>query len=463
MIQQERIRDLNGKATARGSYVLYWMQAAQRAGDNHALEYAVGAANDLDLPVLVVFVLTGDYPEANLRHCAFMAEGLVETASDLKKRGIPMMIRYGDPHGEVAATAGKAALVVTDKGYLRHQRLWRERLAAAAPCRVVEVETDAVVPVAEAYGREAYSAAALRPRLERLLPRYLLPLKETTLRKKFTPPLTDGEAGTSARELLAPLRLDSSVGPVTSLKGGAREALRLLEGFIEHGLARYDRERNNPAAPCTSRLSPYLHFGQISPLRVALAVTGAGGVPEEARGAFLEELIVRRELSLNFVYYQDLYDRYEALPSWARETLEAHRHDPRPYLYRFEELEGARTHDPYWNAAQRELVETGVMHPYMRMYWGKQILAWSLSPEEAFYRALALNNRYALDGRDPNSYAGVAWCFGKHDRPWPRRPVFGTVRQMNAAGLRRKFPMEGYLHRFGTGGLPVVHSTGKSK
>jgi deoxyribodipyrimidine photo-lyase len=197
-----------------------------------------------------------------------------------------------------------------------------------------------------------------------------------------------------------------------------------------------------------SGLSPYLHFGQIGPLEVALTVREAPGIPEKAKEAFLEEMIVRRELSANFVFYNPRYDTYEgALPAWSRATLEKHRHDPRPYLYGLQELENAATHDLYWNAAQEEMVKTGRMHNYMRMYWGKKIIEWSASPEEAWDTALYLNNRYELDGRDPNAFAGIAWCFGKHDRPWAEHPVFGQVRFMNQKGLDRKFRMKAYLSR----------------
>jgi deoxyribodipyrimidine photo-lyase len=204
----------------------------------------------------------------------------------------------------------------------------------------------------------------------------------------------------------------------------------------------YGQKGSDPGAHMVSDLSPYIHFGQISPVYIAREVIRCN---KAGKDAFLEELIVRRELSINYVYYNDFYAGYEALPAWARETLSAHKGDKRPYLYDLQSLERAETHDPYWNAAQAEMVRRGKMHGYMRMYWGKKILEWSPSPREAFSRALYLNNKYELDGRDPNGFAGVAWCFGKHDRAWPERPVFGKVRYMNAAGLERKFNMAAYV------------------
>jgi len=257
--------------------------------------------------------------------------------------------------------------------------------------------------------------------------------------------------GGAAAPALALLKPDPDVPPVPGVRGGTSRALARLARFVRGPLAEYHLTRNDPGTDLQSGLGPYLHFGQISPLTIARTVAGAPGVQEGARDAFLEQLIVRRELSLNMVFYDPSYDRYEGLPEWARRTLRKHARDPRPYLYDRAQLERAATHDPYWNAAMREAVQTGSMHGYLRMYWGKKILEWSESPEQAFAATLALNNRWFLDGRDPNSYAGVAWCFGRHDRPWPERPVFGTVRTMTAGGLQRKFDMDAYLRRVGGG------------
>ena len=248
---------------------------------------------------------------------------------------------------------------------------------------------------------------------------------------------------------LARLAARRGAGRVASLRGGAREAARLLRRFVRGRLPRYARERSDPGTDLLSHLSPYLHFGQISPLAIALRVRSAKGVPGAAKEAFLEELIVRRELSMNFCAMNDAYDSYECLPQWAQRTLARHSRDRRPYRYTPADFERARTHDEYWNAAQQEMVATGTMHSYMRMYWGKKIVEWTDDPREAFRVALHLNNKYEMDGRDPNSYAGVAWCFGKHDRPWGERPVFGQVRWMSRAGLERKFDMDAYVRRVG--------------
>jgi deoxyribodipyrimidine photo-lyase len=443
-IQAERVRPLNDRKATGRPFVVYWMQAAQRAKANHALEYAVRAANELRKPLVVFFALTEDYPEANERHYAFMLEGLKETREALRGRGVPMVVRRGRPDAEIAAFGRDAAMVVVDDGYGRVERRWRRAAAAALDCPLVEVATNVIIPVEAASPKEEYAAATLRPKIYRLLEGFLTPLRETSLRVKSVEPAIDSwDIGDTAAALVR-LDLDRTIGRVPLLKGGASEAEKKLRAFVKNKLAAYAEERNDPALDALSGLSPYLHFGQISPLTVALAVKKG---PRYGQAAFLEELIVRRELSFNFIRYNRAYDRFAGLPAWCRQTLLERAGDPRPYLYSRAEFEKAETHDPYWNAAQKEMVLTGKMHGYMRMYWGKKILEWSASPREAFRTALALNNAYELDGRDPNAFAGVAWCFGKHDRPWARRPVFGTIRYMNAAGLRRKFDADAYVRK----------------
>ena len=443
-IHPDRVRPLNGRRPSGGRSVVYWMQAAQRAGDNHALEFAVGAANELRKPLFVLFALTEAYPEANERHYAFMLEGLKETREALRRRGIPMVVRRGEPDREAAAAGREAALVVVDDGYVRVERGWRRAAAAALDCPLIEVATNVVVPVGAASPKEEYSAATLRPKIYRRLDEFLAPLRETPLRVKPVEPDLESWDFADTAAALARLDLDRTVRKVPTLKGGPSEAERKLRAFVTDKLAAYAEARNDPSCDALSGLSPYLHFGQISPLAVALAVRKA---PPYGQAAFLEELIVRRELSFNFVHYNRAYDRFAGLPGWCRQTLLEHAADPRSYLYSRAEFETAITHDPYWNAAQREMVLTGKMHGYMRMYWAKKILEWSASPRTALRTALALNNAYELDGRDANAFAGVAWAFGKHDRPWGRRPVFGTVRYMNAAGLRRKFDADAYVRR----------------
>jgi deoxyribodipyrimidine photo-lyase len=447
MIQHERVQFLNEKYPRRGRYVLYWMQQSQRAHGNHALEFAIREANGLKLPVIVGFGITQRFPEGQERHYAFMLEGLRETQAALAKRGIKLAVRLSPPPLAALDLAAGAALLVADCGYLRIQRRWRDRVAREALCRVVQVESDVVVPVETASDREEYAARTIRPKIERHLSRFLKPLAETRPKRDSLESKVAGLDVSDVDRLLKRLRVGRRALRAQGFRGGTTEARKRLAAFLKGGLKRYDEDHSDPGKGNESGLSPYLHFGHVSPLEIALAVRSARGVRRTEKDAFLEELIVRRELSMNFCRYNPSYDSLDGLPDWARGTLAKHARDRRERTYGRRALVSARTHDPYWNAAQRELLLTGKMHGYMRMYWGKKIIEWSRSPDEAFRTALALNNRYELDGRDPNSFAGVAWCFGKHDRPWKERKVFGTVRWMSDTGLKRKFDMDAYVAR----------------
>jgi deoxyribodipyrimidine photo-lyase len=448
MIHPERVRKLKDQPLQKGRFVLYWMQASQRVEYNHALEYAIRQANDQNLPLVTFFVLTDQFPEANLRHYTFMLEGLQEVKSRLKEKGISFVVLKGSPEQKVTQVSRQASMVVTDCGYLRVQKEWRKGVAEHAPCSVVQVETDVVVPVGEAYPKEAYSAAVLRPKINDQLKKYMISLSGSSVKHTLRSLEFSGlDLNKSIPAILSSLSINRTVPPVSHFRGGTAEAKKLLADFIADKLMDYGELRNDPSLDYVSHMSPYLHFGQISPLYIALQVQNGGRIASKSREAYLEELIVRRELSMNFAYYNPSYDAFQGLPDWARRTLKNHHRDKREYLYSREELEEARTHDPYWNAAQREMVITGKMHNYMRMYWGKKIIEWSSTPEEAFRTALYLNNKYELDGRDPNSFTGVAWCFGKHDRPWGERKIFGQVRYMNDVGLRRKFKIDEYVRK----------------
>ena len=450
LIQPERIQKLNNQSPQKGRFVLYWMQASQRTEYNHALEYAVSLANEHRLPPVVLFGLTDAFPEANLRHYTFMLEGLKDVEASLRKRGIQFVLRRQSPEKAACDMAREASLVVTDRGYLRIQKAWREHVARCAPCPVFQVESDVVVPVEIASTKEEYAAATLRPKIQRLLDDFLLPLKENPVGKDSLSMRLGGLPMDDPDKLLQSLSIEKTVPAVKTFRGGTSRAKTLLGDFIEQKLKYYGDRRNDPALDFSSHMSPYLHFGQVSPLYITLKVREKKGVSEEIKQAYLEELVVRRELSMNFVHFNPRYDSLDAVPDWARRTLKEHGKDPREYRYSRSDLERARTHDPYWNAAQKEMVLTGKMHNYMRMYWGKKILEWTPTPEEAFRVALYLNNRYELDGRDPNGFTGVAWCFGKHDRPWTERKIFGKVRYMNAAGLERKFDIGAYVRKVDT-------------
>jgi deoxyribodipyrimidine photo-lyase len=444
MIQKERIKALNKKEVKKGTYVLYWMQASQRTEYNHALEYAIIRANELHQPVVVFFGITDHFPEANERHYAFMLEGLQEVKQSLEKRGIQMIILHKSPAVGAIQLAKKASLAVVDRGYLRIQKQWRNIVAYQIDCPLLQVEGDIIVPVEEASSKEEYAAATIRSKIHKKLNHFLVPLRQVDPFINPIPLDVESFSIENIDQAISKLRIDRSVKRVNSFQGGMKEALRHLEVFLEGKLDRFPELRNDPTLDYLSHMSPYLHFGQISPLFIALKVKQTKSPGTEA---FLEELIIRRELSMNFVFYNEKYDSYGAIPEWARNSLRSHKKEKRDYVYSLETMEKAETHDPYWNAAQKEMVVNGKMHGYMRMYWGKKIIEWVKTPERAFRNVLYLNNKYELDGRDPNGFTGVAWCFGKHDRPWGERPIFGNVRYMNDKGLKRKFDADGYVKK----------------
>jgi deoxyribodipyrimidine photo-lyase len=447
-VQNSRIRGLNDRELKKGSYVLYWMQQSQRAEYNHSLEYAVQQANALGQGVLVSFGLMDDYPEANLRHYTFMLEGLRETQASLAKQGIKMVIQRGSPADVASALGRKASLIVCDRGYLRHQKAWRTRVARSATCGVVQVESDVVVPIEVVSNKAEYAARTIRPKIHKHLNDYLVPFKSSVVKKSSLGLKIKSLDLKEVSAFLNKLSLDRRVGPVTQFfKGGTSQAKARLDEFIKKRFKHYVENRNQPQTDDISHMSPYLHFGQLSPLYLALQIKAAVSRLKDAQEAYLEELIVRRELAMNFVNYTPNYDSYACLSQWAQKTLKQHQKDKREYVYTRGQLEDAETHDEYWNAAMREMKITGFMHNYMRMYWGKKILEWSKTPQHAFRTTLAINNKYFLDGRDPNSYTGVAWVFGVHDRAWFERPIFGKVRYMTASGLERKCDIQGYVRK----------------
>lgn len=449
VIAPERIRSLNSKETrSDGKFILYWMQSAQRAEDNPALEFAIQRANDRGLPLVTIFALTPDYPEANLRHYTFMLEGVFEALQSLRERGVLTLLRLGHPPKVVSELASQAAELVVDRGYLRNLRAWYQDVAQNVDCRFFQVEGEAVVPVELASTKAEHAARTIRPRIKRHLDEFLYQLLPSKLEcraddlelEAFT--LDKGEVS----EFLKDLKLDRSVKPVSDFyQGGTSVAKASFEEFLGQWLADYDVQRNQPQTDYTSLMSPYLHYGHMSPVYLSTTMLSRCDAADPNVESYLEELIIRRGLSQNFVLFEPHYDSYKVLPGWAAETLAVHAEDERPDLLSCQQLEAAESHDPYWNAAQVEMVETGYMHNYMRMYWGKKILEWSASPEEAYETTLYLNNKYFLDGRDPASFGNVAWIYGVHDRGWKERAIYGKVRCMMASGLERKNDPKGYV------------------
>lgn len=439
VIEPERIRYLKKDAVRQGKYILYWMQAAQRVKYNHALDYALYEAGKRNIPLVVYFGLIPDFPGANLRHYSFMMQGLEEVGRSLRKNNIYFALRLQSPPMGAIELSDDAELVVMDTGYLSFQRQWRNKVVQKVSCPVAEVETNVIVPVEAASEKEQYSAATLRRRINKVLDKFTRYSSfRSTYSGSYYKPEISNDKDIPLEKISAcidTLPVDRSVLPSPFFRGGTGRAEKLLEDFLKSKIQHYDVCRNDPYEKCTSRLSPYLHFGQISPLYIYHEVKNKALHCSEG---FLEELVVRRELSCNFVYYNPRYENIRCLPQWCRKTLREHEHDKREYLYSLKEFEKGLTHDKYWNAAQMEMVITGKMFGYMRMYWGKKIIEWSKDAETAYKTMIYLNDKYELDGRDPNGYAGVAWCFGKHDRPWQERKVFGKIRYMNDKGLKRK-------------------------
>lgn len=445
-MDHRRIKKLNNREVRQGEYILYWMQHSQRTKSNHALNFAIQNANRYSKPLLVFFGLTDRFPEANLRHYSFMLDGILEVKTELHKMGIGFCVIMGTPD-EAALTLGeKACAIVVDRGYLRIERQWRNRVAEESECAMYQIESDLVVPIEEASDKEEYSAATIRRKLRPKLKEFSDLEEMIQVKVPFDNRLLTGFKGIveDVENVVEILSIDKSVSLVKCKKGGYSNARRRLDDFIENKLDYYDTLKNHPDKDFSSGLSAYLHFGQISPIEIYNKVKNINKTGKEG---FIEEIIVRRELAFNYIYYNNKYDSYSSIPSWAAQSLEDHKKDVRKWNYSLEQLELSGTHDPYWNAAQTQLYLTGDMHGYMRMYWGKKIIEWTDDPENAFNTALYLNNKYSLDGRDPNSFAGIAWCFGKHDRPWVERPIFGKIRFMNANGLQRKFDIESYVKK----------------
>ncbi|MGE5302476.1 MAG: deoxyribodipyrimidine photo-lyase [Alphaproteobacteria bacterium] len=430
-----------------GTCVVYWMQRAQRATDNPALTAAIQAGNVLGKPVVVFFQLVPRSHHANLRHYQFLIEGLRDIAADLLKREVGFVLRRYPDHGLAKfCSEVRPCLIFGDENLLKEAEQRNARVAAGLPAPLWTVDADVIVP-SRLLEKEHYAARTIRPKIHRLLPQFMLPLANPAVKVPWNPParLRSAELGDS---LLDSFPIDRSVPPVSAFAAGPVAARKALQRFVKSRLEGYGKNRNRPELDGTSQLSPYLHFGHLGPHTVALAVRDAAAPPAD-RNAFLEELIVRRELAVNFVRFNPKYETVASGEPWAHRTLRAHTRDERQHCYGEKQLENAETHDPLWNAAQKQMILTGWMHGYVRMYWAKKILEWSRSPADAFDIAVCLNDRYELDGRDPNGYAGIAWAIvGKHDRAWgPERPVYGKIRYMSYASTARKFNSKAYIER----------------
>jgi deoxyribodipyrimidine photo-lyase len=467
-----------------GNYVLYWMIAARRVRWNYAFDRAVEWAAQLGRPLVVFEPLRNGYRWASDRLHRFVIDGMSDNAAALAGTGVHYY-PYVEPepdHGKglLAALSAHAALVVTDEFPCFMLPRMVEAAARQVPVRMESIDGNGILPLRAPEGRVFSTAFAFRRFLQGDLPQWLEERPRTAaLRGRRLPPIAaipenitdrwppasdDLLAGGSAG--LASLPIDHSVAPAP-FRGGRDAGTGALERFVEERLGGYAADRNDLTRPATSGLSPYLHFGHVSAHEVLAAVAAredwsvddiAGDRPGKRTGwwrmregaeAFLDQLVTWRELGFNMAFYDQNYDHYESLPDWARATLEEHEGDEREHAYSLEEFDGARTHDELWNAAQNQLRRDGVIHNYLRMLWGKKILHWSRSPREALDVMIELNNRYAVDGRDPNSYSGIFWTLGRYDRAWgPERPIFGKVRYMTSDNTRRKMKVDDYIARY---------------
>lgn len=444
----------DGKLNEDRTHVLYWMQQSQRVHFNHALNHSIELANLYKLPLVCLFILDDTYPEANERSYAFMLEGLQEVKQLLEKLGINFVFKLGRPQEMIKPYLKDAQAFVMDRGYLKHQRSWRKQIYEFSKddefLSIDMVDTDLIVPVHIASQKVEYGAYTIRPKLKKIFSDYRDFNNLQTLNNKIDLKLKSDNDLSDIFLLINDINIDKSVKKSLYYQGGYSFASKLFSTFIFDKSDQYP-DSSDPSKDVTSLMSMYLHFGQISSLelleRLYLALN-QGQIKGESFDQYIEQLLIRRELAFNFVYYQIGYDQFESMTeSWAYQTMKAHEFDHKPYLYDIKQYESYETHDPYFNAAMKQMIVTGYMHNYMRMYWAKKIIEWSPSFEIAYKNTLYLNNKYFIDGRDPNSYTGVAWCFGKHDRAWTERSIFGKLRYMNDKGLERKFDIKVYVDK----------------
>ena len=443
----------DGAPDPDGKCVVYWMQRAQRGIDNHAVDLAVRIANLLGLPLVVYFAGISNFPHANLRHYVFLNQGLPDIEADLAERNISFVMRRApnESHERLLADV-QAAFVIGDENPMREPERWRKHLAERIKIPFWTVDTDVVVP-SKLMEKAQYGAYTIRPRLYRRLPEFLQPYENLRAEHAWKRPrsfLSDSVHEDMTRGWKD---FDRSVGPVEAWKGGTHAALKRLTLFTGKLLADYDTQRNHPEIDGTSALSPYLHYGHIGPVTIALAVDAAVKVNpklQSARESYFNELIAWRELAINFVRYTPDYDSHTCAERWAKQTIAEHARDQRERLYTLKQLEAGETYDELWNAAQIQMVRHGWIHNYLRMYWAKKILEWTPDVATAMKYSIYLNDRYFLDGRDPNGYAGVAWAIlGKFDRAWGTRPVFGKIRYMSGGSTGKKFDSKRYIAQMG--------------
>ena len=440
-ILSKRARLIRNRTTKSGP-VIYWMSRDQRVLDNWALIFAYHIAKEKRQNLIVIFTLAPSFPTANLRHYDFMLKGLAKVQRELAKIGINFVLLQGEPHIELSnyIKLNNVSVLVSDFDPLKIKQFWKNQINSQINIPHYEVDAHNIVPCWEASNKLEFGAYTLRPKIKRLLPQFLIDF----------PKIDDSPIAFNPIDwdnVIEWLNPNKEVKPINWIKSGENEAHLALKDFITNRLEGYSTKRNDPNENGQSNLSPYLHFGQISAQRIAMEVIKSTA-PEEDKAAFLEELIIRKELSDNFCFYNSNYDSTNGFHEWSKATHQIHRVDKRDWVYKPIDFEHGKTHDLLWNAAQLEMEITGKMHGFMRMYWAKKILEWTQSPENAMIIAIYLNDKYSLDGRDPNGYTGIAWSIGGvHDRAWTERSVFGKIRYMNYNGCKRKFDVIAYIKR----------------
>jgi deoxyribodipyrimidine photo-lyase len=445
VINEKRVRLLQKGNETKGP-IVYWMSRDQRVHDNWALLFAQKLALEKQRSLAVVFSLVPDFLESTIRQYGFMLTGLQETESELSKHNIPFFLTSGEPEVEIPEFIKNinASIIVSDFDPLKIKRIWKRDVAKQISIPFYEVDAHNIVPCLHVSDKLEFAAYTIRPKIHKALIEFMDEFP--SLKKMRKSEISSDKIDWT--KIQKSLKINFEVKEVEWIKPGEVEASKTLEHFLKNKFENYHELRNDPTKEYQSNLSPYLHFGQISAQRIALDTDRFKGNPESQK-VFLEELIVRRELSDNFCYFNKNYDSFQGFHDWAKTSLNEHKKDEREFVYTLKQFENAKTHEDLWNAAQLEMIETGKMHGYMRMYWAKKILEWSKSPEEALRIAIHLNDKYELDGRDPNGYTGIAWSIGGiHDRPWFERPVYGKIRYMNRNGAEKKFNIKSYIGKY---------------
>ena len=443
-LNPHRIRVLKQAKYNRNTKVLYWMQRDKRVQDNWALIFAQKLAIEYQVPLLVCYSYIGQFPKANLRQYEFLFRGLEQTAQSLNKLNIDFHLIKGDPKNSVLEFIdnNNVGTLITDFSPLNVYQNRIKKVAKLISIPFFQVDAHNIIPVWLSSDKQEWGAYTFRPKLLKLLPEYLIEFPKVIKHPFKT---SNPTPNIILNNILSELEIDRKVKSVESIFPGEKMALKLLGQFMNNSIDDYTRYSNNPNYDALTNLSPYLHYGHISPQRVALELSSMDRIENKS---VMEQLIVRRELAENFCYYNNNYDSFDGFPNWAKDTLKAHYKDKREFLYSFENFESADIHDELWNAAQIQMMKTGKMHSYMRMYWAKKILEWSSNPEIALQTAIDLNDKYELDGRDPNGYTGIAWSIGGvHDRAWFERPIYGKIRYMNYNGCSSKFDVKAYIKK----------------